>query len=87
MADAQGISYDASKAQQEALLPACRVSTPEEMAQWVDFLFSGMGEGDGSATIGDLHRSGSGCEQRILDGLSSSAITSQTIGAEPTFVP
>ena len=46
MADAQGISYDASKAQQEALLPAGRVSTPEEMAQWVDFLFAGMGEGD-----------------------------------------
>ena len=46
MADAQGISYEESKAQQEALLPAGRVSTPEEMAQWVDFLFSGLAEGD-----------------------------------------
>jgi NAD(P)-dependent dehydrogenase (short-subunit alcohol dehydrogenase family) len=46
MADAQGISYEESKAQQEALLPAGRVSSPEEMAQWVDFLFSGLGEGE-----------------------------------------
>ena len=46
MADAQGISYEASKDQQEALLPAGRVSTPQEMAQWVDFLFSGLSEGD-----------------------------------------
>ena len=45
MADAQGISFEASKAQQEALLPAGRVSTPEEMAQWVDFLFSGLAKG------------------------------------------
>lgn len=46
MADAQGITYDASKAQQEAILPAGRVSSPEEMAKWVDFLFSGLGEGE-----------------------------------------
>ena len=46
MADGQGISYEASKAQQEALLPAARVSRPDEMAQWVDFLFSGLAEGD-----------------------------------------
>ena len=46
MADGQGISYEASKAQQEALLPAGRVSRPDEMAQWVDFLFSGLAEGD-----------------------------------------
>ena len=45
MADAQNISFEASKAQQEALLPAGRVSTPEEMAQWVDFLFSGLAQG------------------------------------------
>ena len=46
MADAQGISYGEAKSQQEALLPAGRVSTPEEMSQWVDFLFSGLAEGD-----------------------------------------
>ena len=52
MAKAQGISYEASKAQQEALLPAGRVSTPEEMAQWVKFLFAGLGEGEEMARIG-----------------------------------
>ena len=46
MADGQGISYEAAKGQQEALLPAGRVSRPDEMAQWVDFLFSGLAEGD-----------------------------------------
>jgi len=51
MADAQGISYEESKAQQEAILPAGRVSSPEEMAQWVDFLFSGLGEGEEVARI------------------------------------
>ena len=51
MADAQGISYEASKAQQEALLPSGRVSTPEEMAQWVDFLFSGLAEGDSRSRL------------------------------------
>ena len=51
MADAQGISYEASKAQQEALLPAGRVSTPQEMAQWVDFLFSGLAEGDSRSRL------------------------------------
>ncbi len=45
MADAQGVSYGEAKAQQEALLPAGRVSSPEEMAQWVDFLFSGLAAG------------------------------------------
>ena len=45
MADAQGITYDESKAQQEAILPAKRVSTPQEIAQWVDFLFSGLADG------------------------------------------
>ena len=45
MADAQGITYDESKAQQEAILPAKRVSTPKEIAQWVDFLFSGLAYG------------------------------------------
>ena len=51
MADAQGISYEESKAQQEAILPAGRVSSPEEMAQWVDFLFSGLGEGEDGARV------------------------------------
>jgi 3-oxoacyl-[acyl-carrier protein] reductase len=51
MADAQGISYEESKAQQEAILPAGRVSSPEEMAQWVDFLFSGLGQGEEEARV------------------------------------
>lgn len=51
MADAQGISFEESKAQQEALLPARRVSAPEEMAQWVDFLFSGLEEGATKARV------------------------------------
>ena len=51
MADAQGITYDESKAQQEAILPAKRISSPQEIAQWVDFLFSGMGDGCDMARI------------------------------------
>ena len=51
MADAQGISYEDSKAQQEALLPASRVSSPKEMAQWVDFMFSGLAEGDSRSRL------------------------------------
>ncbi|MDG1674437.1 MAG: SDR family NAD(P)-dependent oxidoreductase [Flavobacteriales bacterium] len=51
MADAQGITYGESKAQQEAILPAGRVSSPDEMAQWVDFLFSGLGEGEEVARV------------------------------------
>ena len=51
MAEAQGISYDQSKAQQEEILPAKRISTPAEIAQWVDFLFSGLGEGCDKARI------------------------------------
>ena len=54
MADAQGISYKASKAQQEAILPAGRISTPEEMAQWVNFLFSGLGDGETEARVETL---------------------------------
>tara|TARA_B100000925_G_scaffold282268_1_gene254939 strand:- start:1365 stop:1634 length:270 start_codon:yes stop_codon:yes gene_type:complete len=54
MADAQGISYEASKAQQEAILPAGRISTPEEMAQWVNFLFSGLGDGEKEARVETL---------------------------------
>ena len=46
LADMQGISYEQSKAQQEEILPANRMSTPEEMAQWVSFLFSGLGDGE-----------------------------------------
>lgn len=44
MADAEGISFEASKNKQEALLPSGAMSSPEDMAQWVDFLFSGLGE-------------------------------------------
>jgi len=51
MADAQGITYEESKQQQEAILPAGRVSSPQEMAQWVDFLFSGLGEGAAEARL------------------------------------
>ena len=54
MADAQGISFEASKAQQEAILPAGRISTPEEMAQWVNFLFSGLGGGETEARVETL---------------------------------
>ena len=46
MADAQGLSFDECKAQQEAILPSLRMTTPAEMAQWVDFIFSGLGEGE-----------------------------------------
>ena len=46
MADAQGMSFEECKAQQEAILPSLRMTTPAEMAQWVDFLFSGLGEGE-----------------------------------------
>ena len=41
-------------AQQEAILPAGRVSTPEEMAQWVNFLFSGLGAGETEARVETL---------------------------------
>lgn len=51
MAEAQGISYGECKAQQEEILPAKRVSTPAEIAQWVDFLFSGLGKGCDKARI------------------------------------
>ena len=54
MADAQGISYEASKAQQEDILPAGRISTPEEIAQWVSFLFSGLGEGESGPRVETL---------------------------------
>ena len=46
MADAQGMSFEACKAQQETILPSLRMTTPAEMAQWVDFVFSGLGEGE-----------------------------------------
>ena len=46
LANAQGISFSESKAQQEAILPSKRMSTPAEMAQWVNFMFSGLGEGE-----------------------------------------
>ena len=51
MADAQGMSFEACKAQQEAILPSMRMTTPEEMAQWVDFVFSGLGEGEDVARL------------------------------------
>ena len=44
LAEAEGISFEESKRRQEAILPTQRVSKPEEIAQWVDFLFSGLGE-------------------------------------------
>ena len=46
MADAQGMSFEDCKAQQEAILPSLRMTTPAEMAQWVDFVFSGLGKGE-----------------------------------------
>jgi len=46
IADAQGMSFEECKAQQEAMLPSLRMTTPAEMAQWVDFVFSGLGEGE-----------------------------------------
>tara|TARA_B100000900_G_scaffold374155_1_gene355250 strand:+ start:323 stop:1114 length:792 start_codon:yes stop_codon:yes gene_type:complete len=46
MADAQGMSFEECKVQQEAILPSLRMTTPAEMAQWVDFVFSGLGEGE-----------------------------------------
>jgi len=46
MADAQGLSFEECKAQQEAILPSLRMTTPAEMAQWVDFVFTGLGEGE-----------------------------------------
>ena len=46
MADAQGISFEECKAQQEAILPSLRMTTPLEMAQWVDFVFTGLGQGE-----------------------------------------
>ena len=51
MADAQGMSFEACKAQQEAILPSLRMTTPAEMAQWVDFVFSGLGEGEDVARL------------------------------------
>ena len=59
MADAQGISYEESKAQQEAILPAGRVSSPGEIAQWVDFLFSGLA---------------AGCDQRRVETFTGQAL-------------
>ena len=47
MADAQGMSFEECKRQQESVLPSLRMTTPAEMAQWVDFLFTGLGEGEG----------------------------------------
>lgn len=47
MADAQGMSFEKCKGQQESILPCLRMTTPAEMAQWVDFLFTGLGEGEG----------------------------------------
>lgn len=46
MADAQGISYEEALDQQERILPAGRISRPEEMADWVNFIFSGLGDGE-----------------------------------------
>ena len=46
MADAQGLSFEECKAQQEAILPSLRMTKPAEMAQWVDFVFTGLGEGE-----------------------------------------
>jgi len=46
MADAQGLSFEECKAQQEAILPSLRMTKPVEMAQWVDFVFAGLGEGE-----------------------------------------
>ena len=34
------------KAQQEVILPSLRMTKPAEMAQWVDFVFTGLGEGE-----------------------------------------
>ena len=51
IADAQGMSFEACKAQQEAILPSLRMTTPAEMAQWVDFVFSGLGEGEDVARL------------------------------------
>lgn len=52
MADAEGISFEASKNKQEALLPSGAMSSPEDMAQWVDFLFSGLGEANDKRRVG-----------------------------------
>lgn len=49
LAEAEGISFDESKARQEALLPTGAMSTPDEMAKWVDFVFRGLGEGKAEA--------------------------------------
>ena len=40
MADAQGISYEACHAQQCAVLPTGRMSSPEEVADFVAWLMS-----------------------------------------------
>ena len=79
MADAQGMSFEECKAQQEAILPSLRMTTPAEMAQWVDFVFSGLGEGEDVAEVGDVHRTSLGRQQWLLDGLSS--------GCRSTFEP
>ena len=51
MADAEGISYEESLAQQERILPAGRISKPEEMAEWINFMFAGLGEGEKEARV------------------------------------
>ena len=51
MADAEGISYEESLAQQERILPAGRISKPEEMAEWVNFMFAGLGEGEKESRV------------------------------------
>ena len=71
MADAQGISYEASKAQQEAILAGRPGQQPDEMAQWVNFLFSGLAEARQPPARGDLHRSSPGRQQRVLDGMTA----------------
>ena len=51
LADLEGISFEASKRKQEALLPAGRMTSPEEMATWIEFLFRGLGEGSSEARV------------------------------------
>jgi len=46
LAESEGISFAESKARQEALLPTGAMSTPDEIAKWVDFVFRGLGEGE-----------------------------------------
>ena len=67
MAEAQGMTYGECHAQQCALLPTGKMSTPEEMAEAVAWLMSpGQNRDD---------RAGRGREQRKLDGMKNSEKT------------